>query len=147
MGRKSGQKNGLNLNEDLFLFFFFWSSPKSGQTNGLNLSENLFFCLHLFGLHLSHLVFIYLFKFLATRLIPLSKMRTPLEQRSATYILWAVSGPRSQTSIRDPLCDYRKSLATQPNPALKLPQHLTKPFFFLEFSTTNRPKTTLKFEE
>ena len=74
-------------------------------------------------------------------------LRTPLEQESATYIPWAVSGPRSQTSIRDPLCDFRKSLATQPNPALKLPQHLTKPFFFLGSSTTNRPKTTLKFGE
>ena len=58
-------------------------------------------------------------------------LRTPLEQGSATYIPWAVSGLRSQTSIRDPLCDFRKSLATQPNPALKLPQHLTKPFFSL----------------
>ena len=131
-----------------FSFILVFTYCKSGQTNGLNLSENLFFCLHLFGLHLSHLVFIYLFKFLATRLTPLSKiLRTPLEQGSATYILWAVSGPRSQTSIRDPLCNYRKSLATQPNPALKLPQHLTKPFFFLESSTTNRPKTTLKFDE
>ena len=74
-------------------------------------------------------------------------LRTPLEQGSATYIPWAVSGPRSQTSIRDPLCDFRKSLATQPTPALKLPQHLTKPFFFLGSSTTNRPKPTLKFGE
>ena len=85
-------------------------------------------------------------------------LRTPLEQGSATYIPWAVSGARSQTSIRDPLCDFRKSLATQPNPALKLPQHLTKPLnhnsqksqksqFFLGSSTTNRPKTTLKFGE
>ena len=74
-------------------------------------------------------------------------LRTPLEQGSATYIPWVVSGPRSQTSIRDLLCDFRKSLATQPNPALKLPQHLTKPFFFLESSTTNRPKTTLNFGE
>ena len=72
---------------------------------------------------------------------------TPLQQGSATYIPWAVSSPRSQTSIRDPLCDFRKSLATQPNPALKLPQHLTKPFFFLGSSTTNRPKTILKFCE
>ena len=70
-----------------------------------------------------------------------------LEQGSATYIPWAVSGPRSQTSIRDPLCDFRKSLATQLNPALKLPQHLTRPFFFLRFSTTNRTNTTLKFDE
>ena len=38
LGRKSGQKNGLNLSEDLF--FLFWSSPKSGQKNGLNLDEN-----------------------------------------------------------------------------------------------------------
>ena len=30
-----------DLSEDLFLFF--WSSPKSGQKNGLNLSENLCF--------------------------------------------------------------------------------------------------------
>ena len=74
-------------------------------------------------------------------------LRMPLKQGSATYIHWAVSGPRSQTSFRDPLCDLRKSLATQPNPALKLPQHLTKPFFFLGSSTTNRPKTTLKFGE
>ena len=57
-------------------------------------------------------------------------LRTPLKQGSATCIPWAVSGLRSQTSIRDPLCDFWKSLATQPNPALKLPQHLTKPFFF-----------------
>ena len=42
---------------------FFWSSPKSGQKKGLNLSEDLFF-----GLHLSHLVFIFQSKFLATRL-------------------------------------------------------------------------------
>ena len=72
---------------------------------------------------------------------------TPLKQGSATYIPWAVSGPRPQTSIRDPLCDIRKSLATQPNPALKLPQHLTKPYFFVGSATTNRPKTTLKFDE
>ena len=34
-----GQKNGLDLSEDLF---FFWSSPKSGQKNGVNRSEGLF---------------------------------------------------------------------------------------------------------
>ena len=39
------RKNGLNLGENLFIFFFFFglhSSPKSGQKNGLSLSENLF---------------------------------------------------------------------------------------------------------
>ena len=72
-------------------------------------------------------------------------LRTPLEQGSATYIPWAVSGPRFQISIRDPLCDFRKSLATQPNPALKLPQHFTKPFFFLGSSTTNRPNWSIPF--
>ena len=71
-------------------------------------------------------------------------LRTPLEQGSATYIPWAVSGPRSQTSIRDPLCDFRKSLATQPNPALKLPQHLTKPFFSLRVLNYKSAKNYLK---
>ena len=71
-------------------------------------------------------------------------LRTPLEQGSATYIPWAVSGPHSQTSIRDPLCDFRKSLATQPTPALKLPQHLTKPFFFLRVLNYKSAKTYLK---
>ena len=74
-------------------------------------------------------------------------LRTPLEQGSTTYIPWAVSGPRSQTSIRDPLCDFRKLLATQPNPALKLPQHLTKPFFSLRVLNYKSAKTTLKFGE
>ena len=41
LGRKCGQKNGLNLSED-----FFWSAPKSGQKSGLILSEDLFFDLH-----------------------------------------------------------------------------------------------------
>ena len=71
-------------------------------------------------------------------------LRTLLEQGSATYIPWAVSGLRSQTSIRDPLCDFRKSLATQPNPALKLPQHLTKPFFFLKVLNYKLAKNYLK---
>ena len=44
LGRKSGQKNGLNLTMTwVKTFFFFWSSPKSGQKNGLNLSKNLCF--------------------------------------------------------------------------------------------------------
>ena len=74
-------------------------------------------------------------------------LRTPLEQGSATYIPWAVSDPQSQTSIRDPLCDFQKSLATQPNPALKLPQHLTKPFFFLRVLHYKSAKNYLKIGE
>ena len=37
-----GRKIGLNLSEDLFLFFC--SSPNFGRKIGLNLSEGLFFC-------------------------------------------------------------------------------------------------------
>ena len=32
---------GPNLSEDLFFFFFFWSSPNFGQKSGPNLSEDL----------------------------------------------------------------------------------------------------------
>ena len=58
LGRKSVQKNGLDVGEDLFFGLhliwaekrsedlFFWSSPKFGQKNGLLLSEDLFFGLH-----------------------------------------------------------------------------------------------------
>ena len=100
--------------------------------NGLNLSEDLFCDLHLFGLYFSHSIFTVstFSKFWLRVWLPLSKiLRTPLEQGSASYIPWAASGPQSQTSIRDPLCDYRKSLTTKSNPDLKLSQHLTKPFF------------------
>ena len=98
------------------------------------------------------LIFMFLIWFLSTfsnfwlRAWPLlSKiLRTPLEQGSATYIPWAVSGPRSQTSVRYPLCDFRKSLVTQPNPALKLPQHLTKTFFFLRVLNNKSAKNYLK---
>ena len=38
LGRKSRQKNGLNLGEDLF----FWSSLEFGRKNGLILNEDLF---------------------------------------------------------------------------------------------------------
>ena len=129
------------------IFSFFWSSSKSGQKNELNLSENLFCDLHLFGLYFSHPVFtLSTFSNFWLRVRPpFSKiLRTPLEQGSATYIPWAVFGPRSQTSIRDPLCDYRKSLATQPNPALKLPQHLMKPFLFLRALNYKSAKNYLK---
>ena len=48
---ESGQKNELNLDEDLLLLLFFWSSPKTGQKNGLNLREDFF----VFGLHYSQI--------------------------------------------------------------------------------------------
>ena len=75
-------------------------------------------------------------------------LRTPLEQESATYIPWAVSGPRSQTSIRDPLCDFRKSFFGHATKSCsETTQHLTKPFFSLRVLNYKSAKTTLKFGE
>ena len=68
LGRKTA-KSDYDLNEDFFLFF--WSSPKSGQKNGLNLSENLCFLSSSIWSSCFSSGFIYLFKFLATRLAPL----------------------------------------------------------------------------
>ena len=72
LGRKSGQKNGLNLTMTLVktFFFFFGLHLNLDRRTGWIWVKTFVFYLHLFGLHVSHVVFIYLFMFLATRLAP-----------------------------------------------------------------------------
>ena len=106
------------------------------------------FYLHLFGLHVSHLVFIYLFKFLATRLAP--PFENPAYATTTGVgnlyplgcIRPAISNihPRSLMWLLEVVGHATKSCSeTTPT--------FDKTFFFLGSSTTNRPKTTLKFGE
>ena len=71
LGRKFVQKNRLNLTMIWVTFFFFVGLHLNlDRRTGWIWMKTFVFYLHLFGLHVSHLVFIYLFKFLATRLAP-----------------------------------------------------------------------------
>ena len=114
LGKKSGQKNGLNLNENLFFVFMF-------------------------------LVFIFLIWFLSAfsnfwlhAWPPLSKIPlTPLKQGLATYIPWAVSGPRFQTSIRDPYVTSGSRWLRNQILLWNYPNIWRNLFFFLWSSTTN----------
>ena len=72
LGRKSGKTHWIWLWPEWrpFSFFFFGLHLNLDRRTGWIWVKTFVFYLHLFGLHVSHLVFIYLFKFLATRLAP-----------------------------------------------------------------------------
>ena len=150
LGRKSGQKNGLNLTMTWVktFFFFFGLHLNLDRRTGWIWVKTFVFYFYLCDLHVSYLVFIYLFKFLSTRLVP------PFEN-----LAYAT---RTGVGNLYPLSCIRRVISNiHPRSLMWLPEvvgHATKScsettptivenFFFLGSSTTNRPKTTLKFGE
>ena len=104
------------------------------------------FYLHLFGLHVSHLVFIYLFKFLATCLAPPFEnpayaTRTGVGNLYPLGCIWpAISNihPRSLMWLPEVVGHAANLLWNYPNILRNL-------FFFLGSSTTNRPNWSMPF--